>query len=191
MNIVRAAMRPIAVKAASDALANVGVAEEGNNAGKAVETYLASCVPPLGPGAPWCAAFVRYRMKAAATKLGLTYDTSFPRSAYTPDWANWGRRNGKWIPVSELYDGMVGDNPVRQVILPGDLALFYFSQLGRIGHIGIITSVRKTGLMTVEGNTSPEPEDASEVERDGDGVFRKNRGWTELGKFGGILLVDF
>lgn len=184
-------MRPIATTAASDAINNIGVVEVGDNRGKAVETYLESCVPSLGPGHPWCAAFVRYRMKAAATKLGTTYDTTFPRSAYTPDWASWAKQNGKWIPVSDLYDGTVGGKDVKQVILPGDLALFYFSQLGRIGHIGIITSVRKTGLMTVEGNTSPEPEDASEVERDGDGVYRKNRKWTELGKFGGILLVDF
>lgn len=189
--MTRAAMRPIATTAAADAINNIGVVEVGNNAGKAVETYLASCKPPLGPGHPWCAAFVRYRMKAAATKLGMVYDESFPRSAYTPDWASWAKQNGKWIPVSELYDGTVGDKDVKQVILPGDLALFYFSQLGRIGHIGIVASVRKTGLITIEGNTSPEPEDASAVERDGDGVYRKNRRWTELGKFGGILLVDF
>lgn len=183
--------RPIAATAASDALENIGVQEEGHNSGKYVKAYLASCVPPLTEGSPWCAAFVRYRMKAAATRLGLTYDSTFPRSGYTPDWANWAKKNNRWIPVSELYDGMVGDKNVSDVILPGDLALFYFSQLGRIGHIGIIASVRKTGIITVEGNTGPEPEDAHAIEREGDGVYRKDRKWTELGKFGGILLVDF
>ncbi len=183
--------RPIAVGAAADAIANVGVQEVGNNAGKAVETYLASCVPPLGAGAPWCAAFVRYRMKAAATKLGVAYDNTFPRSGYTPDWANWARKNNRWISASECSDGLIGEKPVSEIILPGDLALFYFQQLGRIGHIGIIISASSKGLVTVEGNTSPEPEDADEVERDGDGVYRKRRSWSELGKFGGVLLVDF
>lgn len=189
--MIRNSKRPIATTAAADAIANEGVQEVGNNAGKAVETYLASCIPSLGAGAPWCAAFVRYRMKAAATKLGLTYDTSFPRSGYTPDWANWARKNNKWIAVSQLSSGLVGQQKIQDIILPGDLALFYFPQLGRIGHIGIIISASTKGLVTVEGNTSPEPEDADEVEREGDGVYRKRRSWSELGRYGGIVLVDF
>ena len=136
--MTRAALRPIATTAASDAVNNIGVVEVGENRGKAVETYLASCKPSLGPGHPWCAAFVRYRMKAAATKLNATYDASFPRSAYTPDWANWAKENGRWIPVQDLYDGTIGGKDVKQVVLPGDLALFYFNTLGRIAHIGII-----------------------------------------------------
>lgn len=187
----RPSSRPIATLMVSQALANLNVVEEGDNRGKAVETYQASCVPPIPPGSPWCAAFVRYRMKQAATMLGTTYDNAFPRSGYTPDWANYAKRTGKWISVSDCYDGLIGETQISQAILPGDLALFYFSQLGRIAHIGIITKVRKSGLITVEGNTSPEPEDDGLVDRDGDGVFRKDRKWTELGKLGGILMVDF
>jgi len=182
----RASYRPIAEATASGAIANIGVQEKGENRGKYIEAYQASCVPPIPPGSPWCAAFVRYRMKHAAHSLGLTYDASFPRSGYTPEWSRWAKNNGKWISALDLKSGDTYEN-----VLPGDLALFYIPTLGRIGHIGIITKVSKRGLSTVEGNTSPEPEDADEVERDGDGVFAKMRYWNELGQFGGILLVDF
>lgn len=189
--MTRNANRPIATLAAKEAIDNIGVQEVGNNGGKAVETYLASCIPSLGAGAPWCAAFVRYRMKAAATKLGLTYDISFPRSGYTPDWANWAKQNNKWIAANQILNGLSGQQQVKDIILPGDLALFYFSQLGRIGHIGIVVNANANGLTTIEGNTSPEPADAHEVEREGDGVYRRRRTWRSLGKFGGILMVDF
>ena len=47
------------------------------------------------------------------------------------------------------------------------------------------------GVETIEGNTSPEPSDEGSVERDGDGYYLKMRVWDELGKFGGIVQVDF
>ena len=61
--------RPIALRAAADALANVGVTEEGENRGKWVETYLRTVGLP--PGSPWCAAFVRFRFEQAAAALKL------------------------------------------------------------------------------------------------------------------------
>ena len=69
------------------------------------------------------------------------------------------------------------------------MALFYFDALGRIGHIGIIVDGTYDRLITVEGNTS-DP-DSNGDEREGDGVYRKRRTWKSLGKFGGILMVDF
>lgn len=176
--------RVIALLSAKKALANVGTLEVGDNRGKAVETYQASCKPPIPPGSPWCAAFVRFRQKDAATELNTTYDATFPRSGYTPDWSNWGKANGKWVSVSAAKE----DSTLVRV---GDCALFYFSQLGRIGHIGIVVEVHDWGVWTVEGNTSPEPSDETCVERDGDGVFKKKRNWSELGQFGGFVLVDF
>lgn len=181
---MRATNRPIALTMVEGAKANVGVQETGTNAGPYVLAYQKSCVPPLDAGAPWCAAFVRFRMKKAATDLGLTYDKDFPRSGYTPDWARWARNNNKWLPAVECKDRY-------EEILPGDLVLFYFSALKRIGHIGIIEKVHSNGLITIEGNTGPEPNDEDEVERDGDGVFRKVRDWGELGSKGGILKVEF
>ncbi len=49
--------RPIALRAAKEALDNIGVQEVGDNRGKAIEVYQASTVPPVPPGSPWCAAF--------------------------------------------------------------------------------------------------------------------------------------
>ena len=71
------------------------------------------------------------------------------------------------------------------------LALFYFSALSRIAHIGIVTKVEEWGVYTVEGNTSPEPSDELSVERDGDGLYAKKRNWHEFGKFGGFGFVNF
>lgn len=179
---MRSLDRPIALKTAESAIDNVGVTEVGENRGPSIELYQQSCVPPLQPGAPWCAAFVRYRMRQAAHSLGLTYDTTFPRSGWTPDWARWARENNKWLPVSEARNN-------HQVIRKGDLALFWFEGLGRIGHIGIIVSANSKGLSIVEGNTSDPNADG--VDRDGDGVYLKRRSWSALGKFGGVLMVDF
>src|SRR5215813_7754666 len=88
---------PIALRAAEDAEANVGVKEAGgDNHGKFVEVYLRSV--GLGPGAPWCAAFVHYRLQEAARELGLELPDDFPASGYCPDYKNWARRNGVWLP---------------------------------------------------------------------------------------------
>jgi hypothetical protein len=176
--------RPIAMQMIRNALMAVGTQEEGENSGDEVEFYLSQCKPQIGVGSPWCAAFVRAMMKTAATQLSLTYDSAFPRSGYTPDWANYAKKNSLWVPVSAIKDGTA-------VPRKGDLALFYFSQLGRIGHIGIVIDVHPTYMWTIEGNTSPEPEVDGIVDRDGDGVYKKNRQWNELGKFGGILRVNF
>ena len=181
--------RPIALKALELGLANVGVLEVGNNRGAAVEAYQASCVPPLKPGDPWCAAVQRFRLKQACNELNTAYDTTFPRSGYTPDYSAWGKANDKWISVSTARNMTTEER--KASILPGDYVLFYFKQLGRIAHVGQIISVHSWGVWTLEGNTSPEPSDALEVERDGDGYFKKKRNWSELGQYGGILMLDF
>lgn len=181
--------RPIALKALELARTNIGVVEVGENAGKAVQTYQQSCIPPLPVGSPWCAAVVRYRLKQAATALGKTYDATFPRTGYTPDYSLWAKNNNKWVSVSTV-DAM-DEHGLKLVLKCGDLALFYFASLGRIGHIGVIEEVHDWGVITIEGNTSPEPESSEHVEREGDGYYRKVRNWNEFGKFGGFVQVDF
>ena len=89
--------RPIALRAAKEALDNIGVLEVGNNRGVAVETYQASCIPAIPPGSPWCAAFVVYRLRNAAHDLNLSIPADWPRSGYCPDHGNWGRRTKNWI----------------------------------------------------------------------------------------------
>ena len=168
---------PIALRAIADAERNVGIAEQGGqNRGKAVETYLASVGLP--PGNPWCAAFVYYRLAAAAAHLDVALPVWLPRSGYCPDWRKAAQKRGVWIPVSEVTAGKV--SPQR-----GDLCLFYFAAKGRVAHIGIVAEVDAEGCVTVEGNTS----DGSGVNRDGGGVYRKRRSWSQLGTLGGFVRI--
>jgi hypothetical protein len=176
--------RPIAMRAIENARLNVGVKEEGNNAGAAVESYLASCNPSLPPGNPWCVAVVRFRLKQAATQLGLTYDVSMPRTAYTPDYVRWAQRTGNWVSLTEAKN-----MPFK--IRQGDLVCFWFSALNRHAHMGVVDRVREdgTGVLTIEGNTCPE--NFYGDERDGDGYYPKVRDWSELGVRGGFIKLDF
>src|ERR1051325_1359139 len=121
---------PIALRAVADAEANVGVHEiGGENHGKFVEIYLASV--GLGPGAPWCAAFVNYRLQQAAKELGMHLPADFPRSGYCPDYQDWAKKHGVWIPVDTARS--LGSIPER-----GDLCLFYFAAKRRVAHIGMV-----------------------------------------------------
>lgn len=171
---------PIALAAVSGALGNVGVTEQGGeNRGKAIAIYLASV--GITVPAPWCAAFVYFRLFTAAKLLGLELPEGFPASGYTPDWAHWAKRSGLWIPVAEIRAG-------RATIRKGDLCLFYFSRMGRIAHIGIVTGPMVSGSFpTAEGNTSS----GTGVNRDGDGVFARSRRLLELGALGGFIRCPF
>lgn len=170
---------PIAKRAAADALANIGVTEEGgNNRGKYVETYLHSV--GLDAGDPWCAAFVRYRFEQAAKALGVALPSNFPDSGYCPDYQSWARGRGLWIPIS---------SDAARSPQVGDLALFYFAGKGRVAHIGIVVEAHEWGVWTVEGNTGPEA--GTGVNRDGDGVYKKRRDWSELGTSGGFVRCPF
>ena len=62
---------------------------------------------------------------------------------------------------------------VTRVPLPGSV---FFMQLGATGngHAGIVVKATETRFATIEGNTSPDPNDA-EADREGDGVFKRTR----------------
>ena len=177
-------LRPIALRAAKEAIDNVGVQETGDNRGKAIEIYQASTTPPVPPGSPWCAAFVVFRLRNAAHDLALDIPADWPRSAYCPDHGNWARRTKNWLSVK---DAEADPSKVRI----GDLICFWFAPLNRLAHIGIVTGVFPWGVKTVEGNTSPEMEDEDQVTREGDGVYRKARAWRELGSNGGFVHIDW
>ncbi len=170
----------IAVRAASEALANVGVMETPENRGPAVEKYLASV--GCRPGDPWCAAFVRFRFEDAAKDLFLALPTHFPDSGYTPDYKNWAKEQGVWIPVQDA-------TLTPSLVQVGDLCLFYFALKQRIAHIGIVVGHFDGGVLTTEGNTGPDG--GVEVQRDGDGVFKKRRRWSSLGGKGGFARCAF
>jgi hypothetical protein len=176
--------RVIAIKAVELARLNLGIQEEPENRGKAVTAYLASCKPPLPPGNPWCVAVVRFRLKQAATQLGLTYDETMPRTGYTPDYVRWAKKTGNWIDIVQARN-------TPSLLQEGDLVCFWFSQLNRHAHMGVIDKVRVdgSGVLTIEGNTCPEHFHGDE--RDGDGYYPKVRDWSELGLHGGFIKLRF
>jgi hypothetical protein len=179
---------PIALRAAADAEANVGVVEQGgNNRGKYVEIYQKAV--GIGKGDPWCAAFCRYREEQADNAiLDAAVPSHFPDSGYTPDYKTWAIAQGLWIPVATARE-------TPSLVKRGDLALFYMPAQGRIAHIGIVVEPHTWGVWTVEGNTSPEVGHTlvagQGVNRDGDGVWRKKRDWAELGSKGGFARLPF
>jgi hypothetical protein len=182
-------MRTLALRVVKDATLpdNLTVREVGgNNRGPAVETYLRSV--GLGPGNPWCAAYVRYRFEKGSAETGVALPAGMPDSGYTPTWKNWAEKKGLFVPVSEAVAGKFTPRA-------GDLVLFYFANLdgGRIGHIGIVTEPwydggKLIGARTVEGNTGPDA--GSSVERAGDGVYLKRRRFGQLGLRGGFVRIE-
>jgi hypothetical protein len=150
----------------------------GQNRGKWVEAILAAV--GLSAGDPWCMAFCVLRLVKAAVALGLHLPADVPHTGYTPEFANWAKGKGWWIPVQTAA-------AAPSAVRVGDLAFFYFPALGRIGHVGIVVQVTPWSVTTIEGNTN----DGSGVRRDGNGVFRRHRAWGDFGKGGGFARLPF
>lgn len=132
------------------ATSQLGVREAtGHNDGKQVEMYLA--VTGLRKGNAWCAAFVSWVFQQAHVKA--------IRSARVVDWfqKNVVYRKGWQKEVPQLKKAM--------------LAGWYYPELGRYGHIGIIEGWNPgmKDLITIEGNTN------GAGSREGEGVYRKIR----------------
>lgn len=132
----------------STAKSQIGVMElTGKNDGPEVEAYLA--VTALGKGYPWCAAFVSWTL--------VQCDVHNPKSAWSPSWFP----NSKTIYTKGLKQKI----PPQ----PGDVLGLYYSNLGRIGHVGIVEDWGESWCVSVEGNTN------EAGSRSGDGVYRKRR----------------
>jgi hypothetical protein len=130
----------------------VGQREQGRNAGSFVTKLLGAV--GLGPGFPWCAAFVSYCLKY----VGLTDGPKRGRAAVR-NWVKWAIDNKRLVSVD--------------VVRPGDL--FAWLNKDGTGHIGFVRDLyfhgasQKWKIKTIEGNTN----DAGV--REGDGVYRKVR----------------
>lgn len=115
---------------------------------------------------------------AVGVPVGSSYCASFavfvynknnvinPNSAYSP---NFGKsKDIIWKPKLKYKINAF------ELILPGDAVTYYYPNLGRIGHVGIIKKIDKDGYLNVfEGNTSGSG--SIGINRDGDGVFLKKR----------------
>lgn len=107
-------------------------------------------------GSPWCASY--------ASWVYNHFNIINPNSAWSP---NFGLKKDCIWQYKQL-------NTVK--LKPGDCVTFYYSNLGRIGHVGIITQVYddEDYVITIEGNTN------GAGSRDGSGVFKKKRSLNKI-----------
>jgi hypothetical protein len=174
---------PISKKAAEDACAKevLSVREDGANAGTFVERYLSAV--GLGAGNPWCMAFIVLRLVKAAHSLALTIPNEMPRTGSTVIFSNWGKNKSWFIKRADLELG-------RAIIQEGDIVFYFFATKGRIAHTGIVVEADSNNdFKTVEGNTSSGLRDV--VDRDGQGVYMKQRSISSLGLFGGVVRLPY
>jgi hypothetical protein len=136
-----------------DALrAHVGVREKGDNRGPEVEMFQ-KALDGKAAGEPWCAALVQYGLLLVEKKTGMFSGVAASEHVRTV----W---NGSaLLRVTEPQ--------------PGDLMVWGLKGSAS-GHIGVVESLLTPGtVMTIEGNTGPDRK--GQVEREGDGVYRKRR----------------
>lgn len=140
------------------ALAYVGTVERGgNNRGPRVERFLASV--GLGPGQPWCAAYVSYVLDAAGVRAPLDGRRRVIRSGLAARFIT-----ARSIRASEALRG------VKQVS-PGAVVIWRRGN-GPFGHAGFAVAWDGASGETVEGNTSS---GQAGSQRDGGGVWRRQR----------------
>ncbi len=177
-------LRQVAIRAADEAEANLGVHEEGSsNWSPSVKLYLNS-VGITSP-APWCAGFIYFRLIDASKDLKMPLPSFIPKSGYTPDWKNSAVKVKRWVPTSQAMSKKEGTYQVQK----GDLALFYYSHLGRIGHIEVVDEVTAKGCWCIGGNTKTQDPN-QKAERNGGMVARNFRRWGALGTQGGFFTLS-
>ena len=133
-------MTTLAQKTIIDAHLNLGVHEKpkGSNWGPEIEQYLASC--GIHEAAPWCAAFVRFRIVHAAAELGVeTQWISGEDAASSTHVYTWAKKN------SLILDKPV-DGCVFVVRTDPDSEEFH--------HTALVETVEDGMVKTLEGNSN-------------------------------------
>lgn len=139
----------------------VGAVEvpKDSNRGPDVQKYQ-SATWLKGSGFAWCAAFVCWCFSEASKST--SYSFKLPKTAGAWDYENWAR--------GQLTFGVKILKPPFNDIRPGDIIIFNFS------HIGISNGILNNGKIdTIEGNTSASNSDPISKQREGGGVYKKNR----------------
>ena len=105
----------------------------GPNRGKEVDNYLK--MVNCAVGNPWCAAFVSANLTWQGVKN--------PKSAWSPDYAL--KQDIIWKEKIKIKEDPKG----------GDVITYYYSNIGRVGHVGFFEKIDKNGyFITIEGNTN-------------------------------------
>lgn len=161
-----------ALVATAEHEADLQVREEGGmNRGAKVEEYQRA--GGLGPGDPWCAAFVAWCvMKSRQLDKPPTWCSG---SAITT-WHKGSKRSGDAFTTPQVagYQSKVQPGWVWVRAKDQKGALDVARGLWVQGHCGIVVGVDNVGFHTVEGNTN------AAGSRDGDGVYRKLHRWSDL-----------
>lgn len=120
-------------------------------------------------GEPWCAGFVGYCIGKILEKYGVKSS----------------------LCLSESCIDMWEKNKSNQIEDPRPGLLIVWKLKGsRSGHIGIVEMMTSASTFkTIEGNTSPTP-GTPEEERNGNGVFEKNRHVGDMGAFALLGFLD-
>ncbi|MDT0632866.1 CHAP domain-containing protein [Rubrivirga litoralis] len=140
------------------ALAYLGTVERGrNNRGPRVERFLGSV--GLGPGNPWCAAYVSYVLDVAGVRAPLDGRRRVIRSGLAARFIT-----ARSIRASEALRG------TKKV--PSGAVVVWRKGNGPYGHAGFAVTWDGASGETVEGNTSS---GQAGSQRDGDGVWRRER----------------
>ena len=132
---------PLGLAAVSYARDFVGLREQLVNTGPGVEYFLRQA--GLGPGYPWCAAFVNgvIDLACAVKDVRSPFEGTL-REAYVQDYVDYARRRTWLVPITGAY--------------PGCLFATWNESLGRYAHIGFVTGVLavERRFWTVEGNSN-------------------------------------
>jgi hypothetical protein len=144
-------MKTIGEAAVEFALQSVGVKEETSNWGKYVSVYLKFV--GIDYPAPWCMAFVTYKIHQAAESLGK--QSLLPKTGVTA------------ASCTSLYHYAVSRNLLLKA--PERGCIFLVRGAGKFVHTGLVTSVEGDRIHTVEGNTN------NDGSSNGDGVYARSR----------------
>ena len=142
----------LGMKALELARQSVGVHEDTDNWGVWIRVYLAFV--GIRTPAPWCAAFVTFKVHQAAKALGVK--ATMPKTGYCPTIWNWAVKNHHTLAVPQ----------------PGCLFLVWNDSLHRYAHVGFVAEVHGSYFTSVEGNSN------NTGSREGKGVCSNTRRWS-------------
>lgn len=127
----------------------------GDNKGPQVEAFQKALGTPA-VGQAWCMDFVHYCAKKVDADMGGTAYALYPSQSVVEVW----NKTDQSLRLSRPEQGCA-------------ILWEHFKNGKRtgLGHAGIVTSIGVTTVDTVEGNTS----DGSGINRDGDGVYSRQR----------------
>ena len=164
---IKAAIVPIALHELALEVREVG----GANRGPKVEAYLKAA--NLGPGNPWCAAFVAWNVAKA---MGVEKPPPWTSGSAITTW----QRGSRKLKPEDKATGLEAGASAK--VKPGWIWVRAKDAIGANaarkgqwvqGHCGIVVEVDASGFHTVEGNTN------AAGSREGDGVYRKLHRWDD------------